>query len=142
MTETATALMAPPDLLKRFVEAPFAASMATSTAVYQLKTNYAPLCDWLAGAGEGPGTRWNCTILYDPDYPIDPSDVLTFASEGLLLRLRPGYMISVDHVHHCIVVFLSEVVADQVAAFALMQELIRLSQSVVTENHANETERS
>lgn len=127
MTE-ATAFAAPPDLLKRFVAAPFSASLATHTSVYVIGTNYAPLCEWLVGAEEGPGTRWDCAILCDPEYPIEPDDALTFASEDQLLHLRPGYLISVDPLHHRIVAFLS-VVSDRAAVRSLMREMILLSQT-------------
>lgn len=133
MTETlfatATAFLAPPDLMKRFAAAPYTASVTTGTATYQITTNYAPLSAWLSSAREGRRPRWDCTILCDLDYPIEQGDALTFASEGLLLHLRPGRMISVDSVHHRIVAFLSDLVPDQAAAHALLRELAGLSQS-------------
>lgn len=115
----------PPDLMKRFVAAPFTAWVATSTDVYRVSTNYFPLCEGLCDQVEVSGPLWDCTIIHDSEYPMDDCDAMSFSSHGQCLVLQPGRLIAVDGTHRHIVAFLS-LEPDQTAVRALLQEIIWL----------------
>ena len=135
-----TEFAAVPDLMKRFVEAPYSATVTTVSLSYQLKTNYRPLFSYVCNLIEEEKDHialcvpWECTVLRDSDYPLDHSDDLHYESEGLDLHLQPGRLIAVDHDHHRIVAFFSE--DAPVTPSSLMQELISLSQISAIEGNS------